>query len=287
MISASDYEFFARFLKQKSGLLLTDDKHYLLESRLMPLLRKFDLPDFARLAAVLKDGSASLIAAAVVEAMTTNETLFFRDKAPFEDFTRTMLPTLCAARPAGHRLRIWCAAASSGQEPYSLAILLLENPGIVGRREVEIIGTDLSNDVLERARAGRYNQFEVQRGMSVQMLMKYFTKAGDLWEVKEQVRKMVQYRKFNLLDSYASMGTFDIVFCRNVLIYFDPPTKADILSRLSRALAPDGYLVLGAAETVIGVGDAFKPLPQHRCTYVPNISTPDKATKAPSFGVRI
>ncbi|MFG1296631.1 CheR family methyltransferase [Xanthobacter sp. V13C-7B] len=272
MISASDYEFFSRFLKQRSGLLLTDDKHYLLESRLMPLLRKFDLADFSKLAAVLKDGSSAIISSAVVEAMTTNETLFFRDKAPFEDFTRTMLPTLHAARPAGQKLRIWCAAASSGQEPYSLAILLLENPGLIGRRDVEIIGTDLSNDVLERARAGRYNQFEVQRGMGVQMLMKYFTKVGDLWEVKEPVRKMVQYRKFNLLESFASLGTFDIVFCRNVLIYFDAPTKADILARIARALTPDGFLVLGAAETVIGVGDAFKPLPQHRCTYVPNVT---------------
>ncbi|MFG1480370.1 CheR family methyltransferase [Xanthobacter sp. V4C-4] len=277
MISASDYEFFSRFLKQRSGLLLSEDKHYLLESRLMPLLRKFDIPDFARLAAVLRDSSSSIIASAVVEAMTTNETLFFRDKAPFEDFTRTMLPALHAARPAGQRLRIWCAAASSGQEPYSLAILLLENPGLIGGREVEILGTDLSNDVLDRARAGRYNQFEVQRGMGVQMLLKYFTKVGDLWEVNARVRNMVQYRKFNLLDSYAGLGTFDILFCRNVLIYFDAPTKTDILSRMARVVAGDGYLVLGAAETVIGVGDAFKPLPQHRCTYVPNIEARERA----------
>jgi chemotaxis protein methyltransferase CheR len=285
VINASDYDFFVRFLKQKSGLQLSDDKHYLLESRLMPLLRKFDIPDFSKLAAMLRDGSSTIIAAAVVEAMTTNETLFFRDKAPFEDFTRTMLPALSAARPPGHRLRIWCAAASSGQEPYSLAILLLENPGLVGRREVEILGTDLSNDVLDRARAGRYNQFEVQRGMGVQMLMKYFTKVGDLWEVKEQVRKMVQFRKFNLLEPYSGMGTFDIVFCRNVLIYFDPPTKTDILARIARVLAPDGYLVLGAAETVIGVGEAFKPLPQHRCTYVPSAAATEK--RPSPFGIKV
>ncbi|MDQ0506698.1 CheR family methyltransferase [Xanthobacter agilis] len=285
MINASDYDFFVRFLKQKSGLQLSDDKHYLLESRLMPLLRKFDVPDFSKLAAMLRDGSSTIIAAAVVEAMTTNETLFFRDKAPFEDFTRTMLPALSAARPPGHRLRIWCAAASSGQEPYSLAILLLENPGLVGRREVEILGTDLSNDVLDRARAGRYNQFEVQRGMGVQMLMKYFTKVGDSWEVKEQVRKMVQFRKFNLLEPFSGMGTFDIVFCRNVLIYFDPPTKTDILARIARVLAPDGYLVLGAAETVIGVGEAFKPLPQHRCTYVPCAASMER--RPSPFGIKV
>lgn len=285
MINASDYDFFSRFLKQKSGLVLSEDKHYLLESRLMPLLRKFDLADFSKLASVLRDGSSPTITAAVVEAMTTNETLFFRDKAPFEDFIRTMLPTLCAARPPGHRLRIWCAAASTGQEPYSLAILLLENMGIIGRREIEIIGTDLSNEVLDRARAGRYNQFEVQRGMGVQMLLKYFTKVGELWEVKESVRKMVQFKKFNLLESYAGLGTFDIVFCRNVLIYFDAPTKTDILSRIARVLTPDGYLVLGAAETVIGVGDAFKPLPQHRCTYVPNVAAVESRPKP--FGVKV
>lgn len=268
MISASDYEFFARFLKQHSGLQLTDDKHYLLESRLVPLLRKFDLPDFPRLAQVLREGKSSIIAAAVVEAMTTNESLFFRDKTPFEDFTKTMLPALHAGRPHGQRLRIWCAAASTGQEPYSLAMLLADNAGLIGQRRVEIVGTDLSSDVLERARGGRYNQFEVQRGLAVQLLLKHFDKSGDWWEIKQHLRAMVEFRKFNLLDPFLGLGTFDIIFCRNVLIYFDAHTKADILSRMARVLAPDGFLVLGAAETVIGITDAFKLLAGHRGTYV-------------------
>lgn len=269
MISAADYDFFARFLKERSGLQLTNDKHYLLESRLVPLLRRFDVPDFARLAAILREGRSTIIAEAVVEAMTTNESLFFRDKSPFEDFTRTMLPKLHGGRPVGQKLRIWCAAASTGQEPYSLAMLLSENPGIVGGRAVEIFATDLAGDVLERARAGRYNQFEVQRGLTVQMLLKYFTKDGDWWEVKPQIRSMVEFRKYNLLDAFTGFGAFDIVFCRNVLIYFDAPTKADILQRIMRVMQPDGYLVLGAAEAVLGVTDSFKILHGHRGIYVP------------------
>ncbi|MGR7994613.1 CheR family methyltransferase [Xanthobacter sp. ZOL 2024] len=268
MISASDYDFFAAFLKQRSGLQLSNDKHYLLESRLVPLLRKFELADFARLAQVLREGGSPLISDAVVEAMTTNESLFFRDKTPFDDFTKTMLPALHASRAPGQKLRIWCAAASTGQEPYSLAMLLDEHMALIGARRVDIVGTDLSSDVLERARGGRYNQFEVQRGLGVQQLLKHFSKVDDWWEVKAHLRAMVEFRKFNLLEPYHGLGTFDIIFCRNVLIYFDTPTKADILGRMARVLAPDGYLVLGAAETVIGISDAFKLLTGHRGTYV-------------------
>lgn len=268
MIRPADYEFFARFLKEKSGLILTDDKHYLLESRLIPLLNRFAIPDFARLAEILKSNEAPIIAEAVVEAMTTNESLFFRDKVPFEDMARSLLPALCAARLKTHTLRIWCAAASTGQEPYSIAMLLAERPELTGGRRVQILGTDISSDVLERARAGRYNQFEVQRGLSVQQLLKYFVKSGDWWQVIPQLKSVVEYRKFNLLEPFGGLGTFDLIMCRNVLIYFDVPTKADILLRMSRQLAPDGFLQLGGAETAIGICDAFRPLPDHRGTYV-------------------
>lgn len=271
MISAADYEFFKKYLKAKSGLILSDDKHYLLESRLVPLLRKFELPDFSKLASVLRDSSSTVIADAVVEAMTTNESLFFRDKTPFDVFTKVMLPALHTSRPAGHTLRIWCAAASTGQEPYSLAMTLKENPHLIGSRRVEIFCTDLSNEVLERAATGRYNQFEVQRGLPIQMLMKYFNKVDDMWEISPQLKSMVQFRKLNLLNPYVGLGTFDIVFCRNVLIYFDAATKTDILNRLAKVTAPDGYLVLGGAETVMGLGDAYRPLPNQRGFYVPNV----------------
>ncbi|BAF86663.1 protein-glutamate O-methyltransferase [Azorhizobium caulinodans ORS 571] len=271
MISAADYEFFKKYLKQHSGLILSDDKHYLLESRLVPLLRKFEIADFGRLAAVLRDNSSSAVAEAVIEAMTTNESLFFRDKTPFEVFTSIMLPKLHAARSPSAPLRIWCAAASTGQEPYSLAMTLKENPHLVGSRRVEIFCTDLSNEVLERAASGRYNQFEVQRGLPIQMLMKYFKKVDDMWEISPQLKTMMTFRKLNLLNPFVGLGTFDIVFCRNVLIYFDAPTKTDILNRLAKVTAADGYLVLGGAETVMGLGDAYKPLPNQRGFYVPNV----------------
>ncbi len=181
---------------------------------------------------------------------------------------RSLLPALCGSRLKTHTLRIWCAAASTGQEPYSIAMMLAERPELTGGRRVQILGTDISSEVLERARAGRYNQFEVQRGLSVQQLLKYFVKSGDWWEVVPQLKSVVEYRKFNLLDPFTGLGTFDLIMCRNVLIYFDVPTKADILLRMSRQLAPDGFLQLGGAETAIGICDAFRPLPDHRGTYV-------------------
>ncbi|WP_446698677.1 CheR family methyltransferase [Aquabacter sp. L1I39] len=279
-MTPTDYDFFRRFLKQRSGLVLSDDKHYLLESRLAPLLRKFDLLDFAHLATVLRDNTSFVISEAVVEAMTTNESLFFRDRTPFENFTKLMLPKIHQRRPPGAPIRIWCAAASTGQEPYSLAMTLLEHPGIIGTRRVEIIGTDLSTEVLDRARAGRYNQFEVQRGLSAPMLLKYFVKAGDMWEVSPQVKSMVDYRRLNLLDPFIGLGIFDIVFCRNVLIYFDAPTKTDILNRVARVLTSDGFLVLGGAETVMGLGDAFRAMPDCRGFYIPNQATTAAAVGA-------
>lgn len=269
MISPKDYEFIAQFLKQRSGLLLTDDKHYLLESRLLPLMARYDIADFASLVMILRSGGSVIVAEAVVEAMTTNESLFFRDKTPFDDLARTLLPTLCGGRLMSQPIRIWCAACSTGQEPYSLAMMLSERPELLGGRRVEILATDISNEVLDRARAGRYNQFEVQRGLSVQQLLKYFTKSGDWWEVVPKLRGMVEFRRFNLLDPYLSLGMFDIIMCRNVLIYFDAPTKSDVFARLSRVLMPDGYLQLGGAETVIGLTESFRPLAGHRGTYVP------------------
>ncbi|MFG1421477.1 CheR family methyltransferase [Roseixanthobacter liquoris] len=271
MISAVDFESVSRFLKLHSGLILGSDKQYLLESRLLPLLRKFELADFARLASIIRDQPSGVIAEAVLEAMTTNESLFFRDKSPFEHFTKIMLPKLNATRRPGDPLRIWCAAASTGQEPYSIAMLLLENPHLTGGRRVEIVGTDLSGEVLDRARQGRYTQFEVQRGMPVQLLLKYFEKDGENWQVKSDLRSMVDYRKLNLLHNFSHLGVFDIVFCRNVLIYFDAATKRDILGRVARVLRPDGYLLLGGAETVLGLSDAFRSVPSQPGFYVPNV----------------
>ncbi|MEP9375455.1 protein-glutamate O-methyltransferase CheR [Aquabacter sp. CN5-332] len=262
MISASDYDFLRNYLKARSGLVLTDDKHYLLESRLEPVMRRFDLPDMARLARALRDTSKPGLADAVVEAMTTNESLFFRDRKPFDILTSVMLPTLARNRRPGLPLRIWCAAASTGQEPYSIAMTLRENAHLLGGRTVEIIGTDLSSDVLDRATAGLYNQFEVQRGLPIQLLLKYFTKSGDQWQIAPELRAMVKFRRLNLLEPFSMLGMFDIVFCRNVLIYFDVPTKENVLARIAKSTASDGYLLLGGAETVMGISDAFVSGPQ-------------------------
>ncbi len=265
-----DYDFLCRFLKERSGLVLTSDKQYLIESRLGPVIRKHGIASISDLCTRLKAPGAVQVEAAVVEAMTTNESFFFRDKTPFEMFKDTMLPALLTARATQKKLRIWCAAASTGQEPYSIAMILKEMESRLAGWRFEIIGTDLSTEVLDKAKAGAYTQFEVQRGLPVQLLMKFFTQKGDVWEIAPEIRSMVQYRTLNLLRDFSSLGQFDIIFCRNVLIYFDQPTKADVLARAQKLLASDGYLVLGAAETVVGITDVFKPHSERRGLYVPN-----------------
>jgi chemotaxis protein methyltransferase CheR len=269
VISSTDYEFLQRFLKERSGLVLGEDKHYLLETRLLPLVRKFELGSLGQLVARLREPGGGAVQGAVVDAMTTNESFFFRDKTPFEAFTALMLPQLLRARSPAQPIRIWCAAASTGQEPYSLAMLLRENAAKVAGRRVEIVATDLSGEVLERARSGIYTQFEVQRGLPVQLLMKYFSKDGETWQLSPDIRKMVDFRHANLLKSFTALGMFDIVYCRNVLIYFDAATKTDVLDRIGKVLRSDGYLVLGGAETVVGLTDAYKPVAAQRSVYSP------------------
>jgi chemotaxis protein methyltransferase CheR len=254
-----EFEFVAQMLKRRSGLVLTPDKVYLLESRLGPVARKYSLAGLSAIAAKLKAGDEAL-ARDVTEAMTTNESFFFRDKTPFDHFEKTMLPALLKARASSRRLRIWCAAASTGQEPYSLAMILKEKAALVKDWRIDIVGTDLSAEVLTRAKTGLYTQFEVQRGLPIQLLVKYFTKERDQWRIKDDIRAMVEYRQMNLLDSFVGLGTFDIVYCRNVLIYFDEATKRGIIERISQVLTEDGYLLLGAAETVVGISSTFAPL---------------------------
>jgi chemotaxis protein methyltransferase CheR len=268
-VTPMDYEFLRRFLKERSGLDLSADKQYLVESRLLPLARKANLPGLPELVAKLK-GGADALTTEVVEAMTTNETFFFRDKVPFDHLRGTILPELLQARAGRRSLRIWCAASSTGQEPYSIAMCLKEmSPTLAGWR-VEILATDLSQAVLEKSKSGMFSQFEVQRGLPIQMLVKYFTQTGEFWQLNADIRAMVQFRQLNLLQDFSHLGAFDIVFCRNVLIYFDQHTKIGIFNRLARLMEPDGFLVLGAAETVVGLSDAFKPHPERRGLYSPN-----------------
>jgi chemotaxis protein methyltransferase CheR len=202
--------------------------------------------------------------------MTTNETFFFRDKVPFEHFRDTVLPALMVSRAQQKRIRIWCTAASTGQEPYSLAMILKDMSAKLAGFRVDILATDISDAVLTRAKAGIYSQFEVQRGLPIHQLVKYFTQSNDTWQIAPEIRAMVQFRPINLLKDFSALGTFDLMFCRNVLIYFDQETKTGVLNRLARQMPDDGFLALGAAETVVGLTDAFKPMADRRGLYVPN-----------------
>lgn len=267
-MTPAENDFLARFLKERSGLVLVGDKGYLIENRLGPIVKTHNLASLSQLVQKLRFGGTPDLEQQVVEAMTTNETFFFRDKTPFDLFVDTMLPVL-KTRPAERRVRIWCAASSTGQEPYSLAMILKEREAELGGRRFEILATDLSSDVLAKARAGRFSQFEVQRGLPIQLLVKYFAqKDGGQWEIAQSIRDMVQFRPLNLLRDFSALGTFDVIFCRNVLIYFDETTKSDIFARLSRQTTTDGFLVLGAAETVVGLSNEWQAVPQKRGLYV-------------------
>lgn len=261
------FEILANLLKARSGLMLTADKGYLLETRLAPMMRRESLPDLRALAARVASMPGSAFEAEIVETMTTGETLFFRDDKPFVHFREVALPKLALSRPAGVPLRIWSAASSSGQEAYSLAMILADEPGGFARRPARILGTDLSREKVERAKEGVYSQFEVQRGLSQPMLDRHFVREGSGFRISAALRAVVEFRTFNLLDNLAPLGIFDVVFCRNVLIYFDAPTKSRVLEAISKRMAPDGLLYLGGAETVIGLTERFVLEPGTRGVY--------------------
>jgi chemotaxis protein methyltransferase CheR len=268
-VTPVDYEFLRKFLKERSGLDLSAEKQYLVESRLIPLARRAGLPGITELVQKIKGGSEALTSD-VVEAMTTNETFFFRDKIPFDHFRESIMPEMLRARAGRKTIRIWCAAGSTGQEPYSLAMCLKEMGAMLAGWRIEILATDLSQEVLEKSRTGMYSQFEVQRGLPIQMLVQYFKQTGEFWQINADIRTMVQHRQLNLLKDFSNLGTFDVIFCRNVLIYFDQDTKAGVFDRFTRVIEPDGVLVLGAAESVVGISDAFAPYPERRGLYRPN-----------------
>jgi chemotaxis protein methyltransferase CheR len=263
-----DFDFFATTVKQRSGLILTRDKAYLLESRLMPIARKWNLKGLDELANAMRSKRDEAILRDVTEAMTTNESSFFRDQKPFDQFRQIVLPKLLETRAAKKQIRIWSAASSSGQEAYTLAMLLSEMGAKLAGWKIDILGTDLSSEMVERARSGIYTQFEVQRGLPITLLVKYFAQNGDKWQIHQKLRDMVTFKPMNLLTDVASIGSFDIVFCRNVLIYFDPPTKTRVLESINNIMQPDGALYLGGAETVLGISDRFKPMDNQRGLYI-------------------
>jgi chemotaxis protein methyltransferase CheR len=281
-MTPQDFDYLRKLLRERSGLVLSAEKQYLAESRLVPVARRHSIATLGDLVGKLKTTENSSLAIDVIEAMATNETFFFRDKLPFEHFRDALMPALIAARSREKRIRIWCTAASTGQEPYSLAMTLRSMSAQLAGFRTEIVATDISSEVLNRAKAGIYSQFEVQRGLPIQLLVKFFSQAGETWQIAPEIRAMVQFRPLNLLKDFSSLGTFDMVFCRNVLIYFDQDTKIDVLNRVARQMPNDGYLALGAAETVVGLTDALKPVTDRRGIYMPN---PAKRTASATTNV--
>ncbi len=266
-MTPDDFEYVATLVKGKSGLVLTPDKAYLLDNRLMPVARNRAIESLEELVALLRSSNDAGLVTEVVEALTTNESFFFRDTHPFDTFRDAVVPELMQNRADKKAIKVWCAAASSGQEPYSLVMVLNEMAAKLAGWSYQVLGTDIDTTILAKAKAGTYSQFEVQRGLPVTMLVKYFTKEGESWVFKPEFREKVQYRYFNLLDDIKALGTFDVVFCRNVLIYFDKETKRKILEQICAMLPDDGKLFLGGAETVVGVTDEFKTRPGIRGLY--------------------
>ncbi len=254
MISTDDYTFLSALLRRNSGLALGAGKEYLLESRLPPVALTFGFSSLDKMVTVLRTRPHAELVKAVCDAMTTGETFFFRDTVPFDVMRTFMLPELAErCRSGGRPLRIWCAAASTGQEPLSVAMMIAEASGSLAGIRVDVMASDYAAHALNRARRGTYTQMEVQRGLPDRLLRKYFTEDQDGFHVVDEIRRRVTFRELNLTESFRSMGQFDIILCRNVLIYFDTETKKDVLDRLSAALAPGGYLFLGSTESAYGL----------------------------------
>lgn len=254
-IRLEDFRFLTEYIRRQSGIVLDDDKQYLVEARLAPLLQAGHIDSFDLLCAKLRSANGGALHQQVVEAMTTHETLFFRDSAPFDALKTQILPPLIEQRKTLKKLTFWSAAASSGQEAYSLAMLLLEMG--LGDWNIKILGTDLSEKILDKAREGRYLQIEVNRGLPANYLVKYFERRGFDWQLRDHVRNMVHFEKFDLRESMRTKGPFDVIFCRNVLIYFDTETKKKILGELRGTLFSGGYLCLGGTESTLNLSDQF------------------------------
>ena len=262
-----EFQYLAQMLKQRSGLALGDDKTYLIESRLLPIARSQNLQDISQLCNLVKTKPTEALLTEIIEAMTTNESSFFRDIKPYEQLRNIVFPHVMKHQKNKH-MRIWSAACSTGQEPYSTAICIQEDMAKMPGWQFEILATDLAHKVVDKAAHGIYSQFEVQRGLPIHMLVKYFISRPDTtWQVKDIIRTMVQFRAQNLLDDYSTIGKCDIIFVRNVLIYFDDATKAQITEKMLRALNPHGVLILGSTESLVDPNNRFQPLDNFRGAY--------------------
>ncbi len=259
MMNSQEQEFFSQLVYTYSGIALGADKTYLFENRLSEVAKAIGCPSLSDLYRRAKFNMTNDLRDRIVEAMTTNETLFFRDSAPFEALRTKIIPDIMKRKGAGNRvLRIWSAACSSGQEAYSISMMLNESfPDLLSGWNVEISGTDISSQVVERARKGRYSQIEVNRGLPITYLIKYFKQQGSEWVIDDKIKRICKFNKLNLKEDLHSLGSFDIIFCRYVLIYFDLPVKQKIFKEFTKLLGSDGVLFLGSSETIFGISDDF------------------------------
>ncbi|MCF8496349.1 MAG: protein-glutamate O-methyltransferase CheR [Alphaproteobacteria bacterium] len=264
-----DFDIYKDLLRERSGLFLTPDKSALLEARLSPVARKWGFESLEAMTAALKENPDPHLIIRIVEAMATPDSSFFRDGRPFDYFRETILPRLMDSRKKERALNIWCAAAASGQEPYSLALILKElEEGPLAGWEIRILATDISTETLQQAGQGVYSQFEMQRGLPIRFLLNHFTQEGEKWRLHDDIRRMVEYRYFNLLDSMTDMGKFDAVFCRNVLTLFEDTRKKDVLERLALQIEPGGFLALGTSENADTLPGLFTPCPGQPGLYI-------------------
>ena len=254
---------FRIFIRRTTGVVVHEGQEYLVESRLAPILRQFEFASTADLIKQVLREQDPQLTGLVTDAMMTSETFFFRDRQPFEVFRTVMLPRLIEAKRDKRRIRIWSAACATGQEPYSLAMILDEEARRLAGWQIEIVATDLSAAAIKTAHAGLYNQFEVQRGLPIALLLRYFHRDGDKWRVVEHIRSRVRFQQLNLLQSFDRLGTFDVIFCRNVLMYFGPETRKSVIARMAQTLEPGGMLTLGATEFLPGGEHLLQPLPDH------------------------
>jgi chemotaxis protein methyltransferase CheR len=253
-----DFQFVAKLLRERSAVVLEPGKQYLVEARLTPIVHKLQLKSISELVARARAEPRNGLPTQIVEAMVTNETSFFRDVHPFESLRKTILPELIARRGTERTLNFWCAACSTGQEPYSLAIMLSEHFPQLANWRVRLIASDLSCEVLARAREGLYSQLEANRGLPATLLVKYFRQHANQWQVRDQVRQMIEFMEINLAAAWPALPAMDLILVRNVMIYFEADTKKTILGKVGRLLRPDGYLLLGGAETTFGLDDSFQ-----------------------------
>lgn len=257
-LSQPDFEYVKNLILKHSAIVLEAGKEYLVESRLIPLARQEGFTSLEEMIAQVRSKPSNGLQWKMVEAMTTNETSFFRDVHPFEALKKTVLPDLITKRASQRKLNIWCAASSSGQEPYTVAMVLREHFPVLANWTTRFVASDISMEMLNRSREGRYSQLEVNRGLPAVLLVKYFQKQGTEWRIKEDLRRMIEFQQVNLAETWPSWPSMDIILMRNVMIYFDVATKKAILGKIRRLLEPDGYLFLGGAETTMNLDDAFE-----------------------------